>query len=83
MEEWSCVLGTSIALGGRLEVDHLETYTSVNIFFLKAVIVFLGIFLYIGGFMRKVSCLLAYYFSLIKSQDLSGLDNNLLIIDVR
>lgn len=45
--------------------------------------IFLGIFLYIGGFMRKVSCLLAYYFSLIKSQDLSGLDNNLLIIDVR
>ena len=36
--------GTSIALGGRLVVDHLETYTSVNIFFLKAVIVFFGYF---------------------------------------
>lgn len=33
--------------------------------------------------MRKVSCLLAYYFSSITTQDLSGLDNNLLIIDVR
>lgn len=66
MEEWSCELGISIVLGGRLVVDYLEIYILVNIFFFKVVIVFFGYFFYIGGFMCKVLCLLVYYFSLIK-----------------